>query len=67
MLLLTRLLSGEGTEVTRMVAQVIDGVPSSHAVEQVAALLREHPSAYVRMVCAQHERDPDTTSPSAQV
>jgi hypothetical protein len=67
LLLLTRFLGGEGTEVTRMVAQVIDGVPTSRAVRQVAALLREDPSAYVGMVCAQHEGDPDTTPPSAQV
>ena len=52
--LLIRILEDPGTEVARAVASLINGSDTTDAVRQLASLIRNHPSAYVRSVAAQH-------------
>lgn len=55
---LTRILDNPGTEAARIVARTLDGKQSTTYTTQLADMLREHPSAYVRSVSTQHTASP---------
>lgn len=55
--LLSRLLSGEGTLVARMVAATLKDQPRSTAGDQLADVLRDHLSAEVRRASAIYENN----------
>jgi hypothetical protein len=44
----------DGTDAARMIARVLDGKQTTTHIAQLADLLRDHPSAYVRSVTAPH-------------
>ncbi|MCW2690477.1 MAG: hypothetical protein JWR37_5367, partial [Mycobacterium sp.] len=52
--LLTRILDSPGTDAARMIARVLDGKQTTTHIAQLADLLRDHRSGYVRSVSAQH-------------
>jgi hypothetical protein len=52
--LMRRILDNPGTDAARITAKVLDGKKTSPSIAQLAEMLREHPSAYVRSVSVQH-------------
>lgn len=52
--LLQRTIASSGTQVPRMIAAGMIGAKTTAATSQLAALLKEHSSAYVRSISAQH-------------
>ena len=55
---LTVISNTPGTEAARTIARAIDGRQTTPQIQQLAGLLRGHPSAYVRSVSAQHAAAP---------
>lgn len=55
--LLQRTIGSSGTQVPRMIAAGMLGAKTTAATSQLAALLHDHPSAYVRSISAQHLND----------
>lgn len=55
---LARILDNAGTAAARIVAKTLDGKQPSTYTTQLAGMLREHPSAYVRSVSKQHTASP---------
>jgi HEAT repeat protein len=52
--LLQRIIAAPGTQVPRMIATGIVGAETTVSVSQLAKLLKEHPSGYVRSISVQH-------------
>ena len=61
--LLQRTIGSSGTQVPRMVAAGMIGAETTTAVSQLAALLKDNPSAYVRSISAQHRNSSTAPQP----
>lgn len=52
--LLQRIITTSGTQVPRMIAAGMSGAEATPAIAQLAALLKDNPSSYVRTISAHH-------------